>query len=128
MNKKMGKYQELVAEKQKLEALFEVQKELVQYDIKDIKSSFDPAFNALDFLKKLTFRNSDNPILQSGINMLIDFLSNKLQGKHAGFIRTTILPKIVKNYASHLLAGVADEMIERLASAFNIQEEEATES
>lgn len=124
----MGKYEALVAEKQKLEALFEVQKELVQYYIRDIKSSFDPAFNALDFLKKLTYQNSDNPILQSGINMLVDFLSHKLQGKHAGFIRTTVLPQMVKNYASHLLAGVADEMMERLASVFNAHQEEATES
>ncbi len=123
MNKKIGKYDELLIEKQKLEMLFQAQKELVKYDINDIRSSFDPAFSALEFLKKLTVRNSDNPVIQSGINMLIDFLSNKLKSEHAGFIRTTVLPHIIKNYASHFLAGYTDKLIEQLVSLFNNEEE-----
>jgi hypothetical protein len=128
MSKKIGKYEELLAEKQKLEVLFQAQKALVKYEIRDIRSSFEPAFNALEFLKKMTLRNTDNPVFQSGINMLIDFLSNKLQGKHAGFIRSTILPHIIKNYASHLLAGYVDDMIEQIVSLFNNEEESPAEN
>ncbi len=122
MSKKIGTYEELLVEKQKLEVLFQAQKELVKFEINDIKAELEPAFNALEFLKKLALRNADNPILQSGVNILIDMLSNKLQGENPGFIRTIIIPYVLKNYASNLVANQADHLIDHLISLFKDDE------
>lgn len=127
MNKKITSYTDLLAEKQNLEALFEVQKSLLKMTVDEIKSDLDPAFNAIEFLRKLAFRNADNPLLQSGINLLINLLSDKLQGKNPGFLRSTIVPYVLKNYASNLLAGHADDLIHYLVSLFQNEKEPVAE-
>ncbi len=122
MSKKINSYDELLIEKQKLEMLFQVQKELVKFEIDEIKEDLEPAFNALEFLKKIALRNTDNPVIQTGLNLLIDKLSHKLQGDDGGFLITTIVPNLIKNYASNLLAGHADDLIEHLLSLFDKEE------
>lgn len=128
MSKKIGTYEELLVEKQKLEVLFQAQKELVKFEIEDLKSEMEPAVNAIEFIKKISIRNTDNPVIQTGLNLLIDGVSNKLQGDSAGFLRTTVIPYIIKNYASNLLAGHADELIEHLLSLFSNEEESISEN
>ena len=127
MNKKINSYEDLLAEKRNLEALFEVQKSLFKMTVDEIKSDLDPAFNAIEFLRKLAFRNTDNPLLQSGINLLINFLNDKLKGKIPGFLRSTIVPYVLKNYASNLLAGHADDLIHYLVSLFHNEKNSVAE-
>lgn len=128
MSKKISTYDELLIEKQKLEMLFQAQKELIQYEIKELKEDFEPAFNALEFLKKIALRNTDNPIMQTGLSLLIDKLSDKFQGDDAGFLRSTIVSNLIKNYASNFLAGQAEDLIENLLYLFTNEEESPTES
>jgi hypothetical protein len=116
MSKKIETYEELLVEKQKMEELFKVQKELVSYEMEDLKNEFAPAFNALYFLKKITQNNSENPALQTGIGMLIDLLSKKITKKNAGYIKKVIIPGVLKKYSSPLLAGYAAKLIQQLFS------------
>lgn len=128
MSKKISTYEDLLVEKQNLEVLFQVQKTLVKLEIDEIKADLDPAFNALEFLRKLALRNTENPIMQSGLNMLINFMNDKVQGENPGFLRSTVIPYILKNYASNLLAGHADGLIDQLVSLFSNEDETVSEN
>lgn len=124
MSRKLKTYEDLLVEKQKLEVLFEAQKALVKFEIDDIVAEIELAFNVMEFLKKLSLRNKENPIMQTGINLLIDALSNKTKGENAGFLRTAVLPYIIKNYAGNLLSGPADEIMHQIVSLFVHTEED----
>jgi hypothetical protein len=122
MSKKPATYEELLVEKQKLEVLFQAQKTLVQFELDDLKKEFNPAINTLEFLKSLAVRNHDNPILQTGANLLIDWISDKTHSSKAGFFRTAVVPFILKNYASNIIATYADDLIGEIISLFDTEE------
>ena len=105
MSKKIRTYQELLQEEQKLTELFNAQKALLKYEINDIKNDLEPVLEVLYFLKKITLNNSENPIIQTIINTLIDLLMEKLNGPDAGFIKTTMIPGILKKYSAVLFTG-----------------------
>lgn len=128
MSKKAGSYEAVLEEKHKLELLFDAQKELVKYELSEIAHELDPALNALHYLKKFTQVNSDNPAIQTGINVLIELLAEKINGPDAGFIRTVIIPELLKRYASSVLSGHAEELIQHVISLFSNEEkaEDAT--
>lgn len=128
MSKKIDTFEKLLAEKQKLEILFAAQKELVRYELDDLKKDLDPAIYTLQFLKNLTIRNKDNPVLQTGIDFMVDLLAEKLSGSHAGFLRKTVIPFIIKNYTSNFVDDAFDMFIEKLGSFFNPQEADEEES
>lgn len=104
MRNKILTYNELLQEEEKLKELFDAQKSLLSYEIDDLKKELEPALNILNFLKKISLKNSENPVIQAAINMLIDLLIEKLNGPDAGFIKTTIIPGILKKYSSTLFA------------------------
>jgi len=105
MNKKIHTYQKLLQEEQKLTELFNAQKALVKYEVNDIKSEFEPLLNLLHFLKRISRKNSENPVIQTAINMLVDMLIEKLNGPDAGFIKTTIIPGMLKKYSAALFTS-----------------------
>jgi len=105
MSKKIRTYNELLQEEQKLTELFNAQKALLKYEINDIKIEFEPALNLLHFLKKISLKNSENPVIQTAINMLVDILIEKLNGPDAGFIKTTMIPGILKKYSATLFTN-----------------------
>jgi len=105
MNKKIQTYKELLEEEQKLKELFEIQKKLAKYEIEDVKKEFEPVLDILHFLRTISLKNSDNPIIQTGINMLIDLLVEKLNGPDAGFIKKTLIPEIIKKYSTALFSS-----------------------
>lgn len=118
MPKKIRTYRALQEERQKTEALLEAQKDLVLFELEELKSDLSPVTNTIDFLKKISRRNRENPLIQSGVNLLIDLLAKKLTGKDAGIIKKKIIPYIIKNYASHLVAGKTGHFINDLVSYF----------
>ncbi len=120
MSKKFTTFDELLIEKQKLEALFHAQKELVKYEINDIRQGLNPAFNALEFIKKISVRNKENPIMQTGLSLLIDLINDKTKNEDAGILRSTVFPFFIKNFASNMMAGHADDIIEQLVSLFGV--------
>ena len=124
MSKKIDTYEKLLAEKQNLEILFAAQKELVRYELDELKQELDPAIHALQFIKNLTVKNRDNPVLQTGVDMLVDLLADKLNSANAGFLRKTVIPFFIKNYTSNFVDDAFDMFIEKLGSLFNEDEEE----
>lgn len=100
-------HQELLAERIRLMALIEYQKNLIQEDIEAIKEEIaervHPLAETASFVKKLTTKETRNAsLLQIGGTLLIEVLVRKWFAKSSLIVRL-LLPNLVRNYSTHLL-------------------------
>jgi hypothetical protein len=116
MTKKITSYKELLAEKKRLQTLAQAQKELIQHDIAEIKNQFKPVMEAASFIGKVTTRDRTNPLLNLGINSVIDLLVKNVLLSKAGWLGRRIIPFFLKNYSSHIIDDNIEGIKEKLSS------------
>jgi hypothetical protein len=109
-------YNELLIEKQKLQSLLAAQRELISYDIQDLKAEFKPALDAVSLLGKVTTRDSSNPLFNIATNSLVDLLLKKIVLSRSGWLSRLAIPFFVKNISSHFIADHKDEIMNKLHS------------
>ena len=74
MSKRFTTHEDMLLEKQRLEALLEAQKELIELDLKGIKSTLKPATNAISFLGNFKKKTASNPLLGLAVGLSTDIL------------------------------------------------------
>lgn len=116
MTNTIRSYNELLIEKQKLQSLLEAQRELIRYDIRDLKAEFKPALDAVSLLGKVTTRDSSNPILSTAANTVVDFILKKIVLSRSGWLSRLAIPFFVKNISSHVIAEHKDDIMNKLFS------------
>ena len=104
MNKRIETYNDLLEEKQRMETLFKAQKELVQMDLKLIRGEFSPALRAVKTVGKMFTREKDKSLLGIGSERLIDLVFQRFILNKAGWLARFIVPVLVKNVSSHVVA------------------------
>jgi hypothetical protein len=119
MSNSIRSYNELIAEKQKLDFLLAAQKELVRYDLQELKAELKPAIHAASFLGKITTRDSSNPLINGIANTAIDLVVKKGLLGRAGWMTRLLVPVLLKNYSSHFINRHKDEWTEQLFSLFS---------
>lgn len=119
MSKSIRSYNELLAEKQRMELLLAAQKELVRYDLQELKAELKPAINAFALLGKVTTADSSNPLINGISNTAIDLLVKKGLLGRAGWMTRMLVPIILKNYSSHFITRHKDELTQKLFSLFS---------
>lgn len=116
MSKRFTSYKALLEEKQQLEVLLQAQKQLIHYDVEEIKLKLQPVKETFEFVKKITTRDRTGLLLDLGSDIAINtFIRNFLLSK-AGWITKLVVPFFLKNYSSHFLAEQKDKWIEKLKS------------
>ena len=118
MSSTIRTYEDLRAEKYRLEALLKAQKELINADLQDLKEELEPVQKAIRFVGKLAKRDMNNPIITSLSDAAIDLVIKKGLLARAGWITRLALPFLTKNLSSHFLAENKDALIAKLASWF----------
>ncbi|NOT51278.1 MAG: hypothetical protein HOP10_08380 [Chitinophagaceae bacterium] len=118
MTKKISTYGDLLRQEEQLEELLKAQKELLVYDLREIKEQLKPASAALSFISKITTRDKSNFLLNAGGNKLIDLVVKKLILGKAGWLTRLAVPFFLKNYSSHFIADHKDDWTEKLFSWF----------
>jgi hypothetical protein len=113
---KIQTYEDLVKEKQQLEVLLQAQKELIRYDITELRKELQPAADTISFIGKIITRDKSNAILTGGANRVIDLLFRKLILARSGWLTRLIVPFLLKNYSSHLIAEKKEGLINKLFS------------
>jgi hypothetical protein len=113
MNKTFRSYEELINEKQQLEALLHAQKELLHSDIREIKAEFLPI---IDTVKKFTTKDKTSAILNFGSDLLVNGVVKNFVLARAGFIARIVIPYLLKNYSSHLVADNKSKWFHKIAS------------
>ena len=114
MSKRFTSYKELLEEKQQLEVLLQAQKQLIRYDVEEIKLKLQPVRNVLEFVKKITTRDRSNLLLDLGSDIAINSLVKNFILSRAGWLTKLIVPFFVKNYSSHFIAEQKDKWLEKL--------------
>jgi len=116
MSKRFTSYDDLLKEKQQLEILLQAQKQMIHYDVEEIKLKFQPVKETLEFVKKITTKDRTNLLLDLGSDIAINTLIKNFILSRAGWLTRAIVPFFLKNYSSHFLAEQKDKWFEKLKS------------
>jgi hypothetical protein len=119
MNKPVIKtYKDLLDEKERLQSLLSVQKQVLRDDFRQIKLEIEPLRNVASFAGKLVTREKDMWVLNTGANTVIDLVFKKLILSRAGWLTKTIIPFVLKNYSSHVLSENKVPILKKIFSLF----------
>jgi len=116
MSKRFTSYKDLLTEKQQLEVLLQAQKQVIRYDVEEIKLKLQPVKETLEFVKKITTRDKTNLFLDLGSDIAINSLIKNFILSRAGWLTRLVIPFFLKNYSSHFIAEQKDKWIEKLKS------------
>lgn len=115
MNKnKIQTYDDLVEEKKRLEALLIVNKEQISTNWVEMKQEFEPVNNIIGFFGKLTTRDKSNPLVNMGIDVAGDLVLRKILLARAGWATRLVIPYLVKNFSSNVLADKGKSLFQRI--------------
>jgi hypothetical protein len=128
MSNSIRSYNELIAEKQRMEFLLAAQKELVKYDLQELKAELKPAISAVAMLGKVTTMDSSNPLINGFTNTAIDLVVKKGLLGRAGWVTRLLVPVLLKNYSSHFITRHKDELTQKLFSLFSKNGKEKKEN
>ena len=106
-NHKITSYQDLQAERERLEEVIKVQKLRIRHDIDELKDEakkeFKPVADAAEFVKKIASPATRNDtLLGIGTNLTLDVLIRRLFAKSSILVQM-IIPTLLKNYSTHIL-------------------------
>ena len=114
MSKSIKTYQDLLDEKEKVERLLKAQKELVQMDLQVLKGEMRPALRAVKTFGKMFTREKDKTIFGVGTERLVDFVFQRFILNKAGWIAKLVVPVLVKNVSSHVVAENKQHWIHKI--------------
>ena len=121
MSNSIQTYEELLVEKHKLKTLLTAQRELIQYDVKELNKSFKPVLNSVSLLGKVTTRNNSDLVLGTTANTVIDLVVRRLFLANAGWVKRLVIPFVLKNLSSHYIADHKSELRSKLLSFIGIR-------
>jgi hypothetical protein len=116
MSKRFTSYDDLLKEEQQLEVLLQVQKQLIHYDVEEIKLKFQPVKETLEFLRKITSKDRSNLLLDIGSDIAINTVIKNFILSKAGWLTRLVIPFFLQNYSSHFIAEQKDKWFEKLKS------------
>jgi len=111
-------YEDLLAERKRLESLLQTQKQIIRQDIDEIKEELVPVKTAINFVGKLTTQDHSNPLLNGTINTIIDLVVRKGLLAKAGWFTKFIVPFVMKNFSSHVVDEKKDDILRKVFSLF----------
>ena len=116
MTKRIQTYQDLLDEKERLQSVLKVQKEILRQDLSDIKEELKPLRSAVAFAGKLITRDHTNTILNAGADTLINLVVKNIFLSRAGWFTRFIVPLLAKNYSSHFISENKKSIVNKLFS------------
>jgi hypothetical protein len=107
MSKNITTHKDMLLEKQRLEALLDAQKELIELDLQGFKSDLKPATNMISFFGSFKKKTVSNPLLGIAVGLSTDILMRKLLLKRAGWAVKTVLPFVMRRVTTNLVSNSA---------------------
>jgi len=114
MNKEIRSYDELLKERQRLEHLLQAQKEIVLYDVAEIKEKLQPVKNIVEFIGMITTKDRTNLLWNLGSDLAINAVVKRFILSKSGWFLKTVIPFFLKNFSSHIIAEQKDIWLEKL--------------
>ncbi|HEX7692363.1 MAG TPA: hypothetical protein VF408_08235 [Sediminibacterium sp.] len=94
-------YDDLVQEQRRLKLQLAGNEQALRQEFAEIKQKIKPVTKMIDFLGKITTRDKNNPLLNTGIAVGVNLLVKKLLLRNAGWVSKLVMPFLVKNFLSH---------------------------
>lgn len=105
---RISNYNELVAERIRIQQELAVQKAQISEEIREIKDKLKPVTNILSFFNTSKKQSFKSTAMQVGANIGIDvLLRNTLLGR-AGWLTRLILPFVAKKISSKVIEKTVD--------------------
>jgi hypothetical protein len=96
-------YEDLCAERERLEELLKIQKAQIQRDVQNLRGEIQPIINVSEMIGKLLKKDEGkDAVVTAGTNITIDLITAKLFGK-SNFLLRLVLPALLKNLSSHYI-------------------------
>ena len=104
MKKKMRAYDQLLFEEQQLEEDLRFHRKRIIDKWQHLKASVQPAVIGMKLAENvLTRAETNNPVLNTGVNWAIDLLVKKWILKKSGWITKMLVPFVIKNITSNVI-------------------------
>ena len=101
MNKpQIHNYESFIAEKDRLRARFNQQKDLITLDLASLKEEIEPAAEVLNIAKMLVRRDHSLGLIGKGFDLIVDLLVKKVIFRKAGWLTRMLVAFLVKNVVS----------------------------
>ena len=127
MNSTIRTYDDLLEYQKGLQQLLYAQKELIRYDIEEIKEQVRPVTEIAAKVTKLFVPSGDQSILVKITNTVIDLLVKNIVTKKSGWITKAIIPFLLHNISSHLVADNKEGIFKKIVSWFSKKRKGNTE-
>jgi hypothetical protein len=111
-------YEELLAEKERLNALAKVQTAQIQDDLRGIKEEFRPLTNIASTIGSFFSRKAGGALGHIGVNLLVDGLIRRVFLAKSGWITRLVIPFFLKNVASHIV-DKPEKLIRKIKRLFS---------
>ena len=115
MNERIRTYEDLLEYKTSLQRQLKEQKELIYYDIQEIKEELKPVSDAVKKVSHFFVPSEDHSWLVKGTNTIVDMLLRNVFLRRSGWMIKTIVPFLVHNISSHLIShnkkGIAGKVL-----------------
>ena len=118
MTKPIRTYEDLLEEKARLKLLLSTQKAIIREDINQLKQELAPVRSAISFLGKFATKDNRSWVLTTLADTIIDMVFKKIVLSRAGFIPKLVIPFLMKNFSSHVIADNKDKIVSKLSSWF----------
>jgi len=101
---KIRTYEDLLLEEQRLQEQLRVQENLIRQDLMAFRENLEPVRKVFSTAKKIFTRDNRVPVFNIGLELGIDLLLRRFILARAGIITRILVPYLVKNYSSHIIA------------------------
>jgi len=124
MSKKIETYDDLLAEKARLEELANAQKALVRDDFELVKDGVRPIgrtiSNAYSLVHSLTTRPKTSPLVNLGLDFGVELLVKRMLLANSGWLVRVLVPYLVRNYSAKLFKRSSKTTLwKRIKSSFS---------
>ena len=118
MTKPIRTYEDLMEEKARLNQLLAAQRELIRQDFNEIKEELAPVRSAISMVGKFATRDNRNFLLTTAAETTIELVIRRMLLAKAGWFTKLVVPFVMKNFSSHVLADNKDKILGKLAKWF----------
>ena len=118
MTKPIRTYEDLMEEKERLNQLLAAQRELIRQDFNEIKEELAPVRSAISMVGKFATRDNRNFLLTTAAETAIELVIRRMLLARAGWFTKLVVPFVMKNFSSHVLADNKDKILGKLAKWF----------
>jgi len=117
---KIRTYEDLLQEEQRLQLKLKSQELAIRQTLVDFKENVEPVKRVFNTVQKVFTRDNRVPVFNIGLELGVDFLLRKFILARAGWLTRILVPYLVKNYSSHIIAEEKRKaLIQKIRDMFN---------